>query len=203
MKNCLIVRLSLELNADTVATHMQTQWPGYSWPAYVSLKEHQRCWQSLARYCRYSTSALHHISWSKAIMILKKWSPSSCTTFITYSLHLSNCTTLMRRQMPNLTQHIIDNQHLSSVELQFSDIHDCLIVVDHWIGMSCPSWQWHRTGWYSWSPLQTLQVAPLWCDSDLGCCSRAVVILKLRWNFAFTRSLVVPRDQDTHCISVQ
>ena len=145
MKNCLIVRLSLELNADTVATHMQTQWPGYSWPAYVSLKEHQRCWQSLARYCRYSTSALHHISWSKAIMILKKWSPSSCTTFITYSLHLSNCTTLMRRQMPNLTQHIIDNQHLSSVELQFSDIHDCLIVVDHWFGMSCPSWQWHRT----------------------------------------------------------
>ena len=29
--------------------------------------------------------------------------------------------------------------------------------------MSCPSWQWHRTG-SSWSPVQTLPVAPLWCD---------------------------------------
>ena len=29
--------------------------------------------------------------------------------------------------------------------------------------MSCPSWQWHRTG-YSWSPVQTLPGAPLWCD---------------------------------------
>ena len=29
--------------------------------------------------------------------------------------------------------------------------------------MSCPSWQWHRTG-SSWSPVRTLLVAPLWCD---------------------------------------
>ena len=29
--------------------------------------------------------------------------------------------------------------------------------------MSCPSWQWHRTG-SSWSPVQTLPVVPLWCD---------------------------------------
>ena len=29
--------------------------------------------------------------------------------------------------------------------------------------MPCPSWQWHRTG-SSWSPVRTLQVAPLWCD---------------------------------------
>ena len=29
--------------------------------------------------------------------------------------------------------------------------------------MSCPSWQWHITG-SSWSPVRTLQVAPLWCD---------------------------------------
>ena len=28
---------------------------------------------------------------------------------------------------------------------------------------SCPSWQWHRAG-SSWSPVQTLPVAPLWCD---------------------------------------
>ena len=27
--------------------------------------------------------------------------------------------------------------------------------------------QWHRTG-YSWSPVRTLPMAPLWCD--LGCC---------------------------------
>ena len=32
--------------------------------------------------------------------------------------------------------------------------------------MSCPSWQWHRTG-SSWSPVQTLPVAPLWCDLGL------------------------------------
>ena len=31
------------------------------------------------------------------------------------------------------------------------------------IGMSCPSWQWHRTG-SRWSPVRTLPVAPLWCD---------------------------------------
>ena len=30
-------------------------------------------------------------------------------------------------------------------------------------GMSCPSWQWHRTG-SRWSPVRTLPVAPLWCD---------------------------------------
>ena len=29
--------------------------------------------------------------------------------------------------------------------------------------MSCPSWQWHRTG-SCWSPVRTLPVAPLWCD---------------------------------------
>ena len=31
------------------------------------------------------------------------------------------------------------------------------------VGMSCPSWQWHRTG-SRWSPVRTLLVAPLWCD---------------------------------------
>ena len=29
--------------------------------------------------------------------------------------------------------------------------------------MSCPNWQWHRTG-SRWSPVRTLLVAPLWCD---------------------------------------
>ena len=33
------------------------------------------------------------------------------------------------------------------------------------LGMSCPSWQWHRTG-SCWSPVRTLPVAPLW--GDLG-----------------------------------
>ena len=41
--------------------------------------------------------------------------------------------------------------------------------------MSCPSWQWQRTG-YRWSPVRTLPVAPLWCD--LGCRSRTVVVIK-------------------------
>ena len=45
------------------------------------------------------------------------------------------------------------------------------------IGMSCPSWQRHRTG-YRWSPVQTLPVARLRCD--VGCCSRTVVVIKLR-----------------------
>ena len=31
------------------------------------------------------------------------------------------------------------------------------------IGMSCPSWQWHRTG-SCWSPVRTLPVVPLCCD---------------------------------------
>ena len=30
-------------------------------------------------------------------------------------------------------------------------------------GMSCLSWQWHRTG-SRWSSVRTLLVAPLWCD---------------------------------------
>ena len=33
--------------------------------------------------------------------------------------------------------------------------------------MSCPSWQWHRAG-YSWLQVQTLPVAPLWCDLELS-----------------------------------
>ena len=33
-------------------------------------------------------------------------------------------------------------------------------------GMSCPSWQWHRTG-YRWSPVRTLPLAPLRCDLDV------------------------------------
>ena len=45
------------------------------------------------------------------------------------------------------------------------------------LGMSCPSWQWHKTG-YRWSPVRTIPVAPLWCD--LGRCSRTVVVIKLR-----------------------
>ena len=36
----------------------------------------------------------------------------------------------------------------------------CLSIIT---GMSCPSWQWHRTG-SRWSPVRTLLVAPLWCD---------------------------------------
>ena len=36
--------------------------------------------------------------------------------------------------------------------------------------------EWHRTG-YSWWPVQTLPVTPLWCD--LGRCSQTVVVTKL------------------------
>ena len=35
--------------------------------------------------------------------------------------------------------------------------------ITHPVGMSCPSWQWHRTG-SRWFPVRTLPVAPLWCD---------------------------------------
>ena len=37
-------------------------------------------------------------------------------------------------------------------------------------------WQWHRTG-YCWLPVQTLPVAPLWCD--LRNCSPTVVAINL------------------------
>ena len=50
------------------------------------------------------------------------------------------------------------------------------------LGMSCPSWQWHKTG-YRWSPVRTIPVAPLWCD--LGRCSRTVVVIKLRRTSAY------------------
>ena len=40
-------------------------------------------------------------------------------------------------------------------------------ILNMLLGMSCPSWQWHRIG-YRWSPVRTLPVAPLWCD--LGRC---------------------------------
>ena len=39
----------------------------------------------------------------------------------------------------------------------------CTYTTCYITGMSCPSWQWHRTG-SSWSPVRTLPVAPLWCD---------------------------------------
>ena len=36
-------------------------------------------------------------------------------------------------------------------------------IVKSWI--SCPSWQWHRTGSRcQWSPVRTVTVVPLWCD---------------------------------------
>ena len=47
----------------------------------------------------------------------------------------------------------------------------------YFVGMSCPSWQWHRTG-YCWSPVRFLPVAPLWCD--LGC-SRTVVVIMIKY----------------------
>ena len=50
------------------------------------------------------------------------------------------------------------------------------------LGMSCPSWQWQRTG-YCWSPVRPLPVAPLWCE--LGSFSRTVVVIKLRRTSAF------------------
>ena len=52
-------------------------------------------------------------------------------------------------------------------------------------GMSCPSRQWHRTG-YRRSPVRTLPAAPLWCD--LGLWSRTVVVIKLRRTSALSSS---------------
>ena len=52
------------------------------------------------------------------------------------------------------------------------------------LGMSCPSWQWHRTG-SRWSPVRTLPVAPLWCDLGFFPNSRnnkAAAILRPRLN---------------------
>ena len=51
------------------------------------------------------------------------------------------------------------------------------------LGMSCPSWPYHRTG-YCWSPVQTLPLVPLWCG--LGCCSQTFVVIKLLWTSSFS-----------------
>ena len=65
---------------------------------------------------------------------------------------------------PGLSVTVVDFKQLDSEVLKVP-------------GTSCPSWQWHKTG-YRWSPARTIPVAPLWCD--LGCCSRTVVVTKLR-----------------------
>ena len=61
----------------------------------------------------------------------------------------------------------------------------CEPVSSEWqnLGISCPSWQWHRTG-YSWLLVQILLGAPLWCD--LRFCFQKVVVIKLlcQWNSA-------------------
>ena len=66
--------------------------------------------------------------------------------------------------------------------LVYSYLHRARFLMASSYGMSCPSWQWHRAG-YSWSPIRTLPVAPLWCD--LGLWSRTVVAIKLRRTSAF------------------
>ena len=65
-------------------------------------------------------------------------------------------------------QPAITSSRLSALNFKFSVL-----------GMSCPSWQWHRTG-SCWSPVQTLPVAPLWCDLGLvqnSCGNKAVANL--------------------------
>ena len=47
-------------------------------------------------------------------------------------------------------------EFVAEIHLHYRGLFPC-------IGMSCPSWQWHRTG-SRWSPVRTLPVAPLWCD---------------------------------------
>ena len=42
-------------------------------------------------------------------------------------------------------------------------VYLCKINGENTVGISCPSWQWHRTE-NSWSPVRTLPVVPLWCD---------------------------------------
>ena len=64
--------------------------------------------------------------------------------------------------------------------------------------MSCPSWQWYRTG-YRWSPVRTLSVAPLWCD--LGCYSRTVVVIKLRRTSAFTKLITISKKNEKNIAS--
>ena len=44
-----------------------------------------------------------------------------------------------------------------------SEIVSRFLKIHNITGMSCPSWQWHRTG-SRWPPVRTLPVAPLWCD---------------------------------------
>ena len=66
-------------------------------------------------------------------------------------------------------------------------------------GMSCPSWQRHRTG-YGWLPVRTLPVAPLWCD--LGFCSQIVAVLKLQWTPTFRRIVWLLETQTANGASI-
>ena len=68
------------------------------------------------------------------------------------------------------------------------------------IGMSCPSWQWHRTG-YSLLPVRTLPVAPLWCD--LGCSPQTVVVIKLRRTSALWLLLMSMIFAEASCMRPQ
>ena len=58
-----------------------------------------------------------------------------------------------------------------------------------YIGMSCPSWQWHRIGG-SWSPIRTLPVAPLWCDLGFfpnSCGNKAAANLRPIWIYKYMK----------------
>ena len=70
--------------------------------------------------------------------------------------------------MPRSVQSLVIQSWWSTKSsiLKFLTFHQQhLITGMSCLGMSCPSWQWHRTG-SCWSPvwLRTLLVAPLWCD---------------------------------------
>ena len=70
---------------------------------------------------------------------------------------------------------------LSTLESKKSSWHTELVglkVKTSCIGMSCPSWHWHRAG-YCWLPVQTLLVAPLWCDLGLWSQGQTAVLIKL------------------------
>ena len=84
-------------------------------------------------------------------------------------------------------------QRLSATTLPFCVAPSQSMDLHKHLYMSCPSWQWHRTG-SSWSPVRTLPVAPLWCDLGFiqnSCgnkaaanhCPIAALSISLSWNW--------------------
>ena len=81
--------------------------------------------------------------------------------FKCYNMFCNICNTLYML-VYNKSSNVIYHMLYSICQNKVFIIQRFFVMLQY-LGMSCPSWQWHRTG-SRWSPVRTLPVAPLWCD---------------------------------------